>query len=61
MCGVRLSNAWSIYRGEGDNLGKLRLIPYRVGILEGLLPEKERELERFRSAMRLRRIRLLAG
>ena len=34
VSGVRLSNAWSIYRREGDNLGKLRLIPYRIGILE---------------------------
>ena len=32
--GVRLSNAWSIYRREGDNLGKLRLIPHRLVILE---------------------------
>ena len=35
--GVRLSNAWSIYRREGDNLGKLRTIPYRLNALEGAL------------------------
>jgi hypothetical protein len=32
--GVRLSNAWSIYRREGDNVGKLTIIPHRLGILE---------------------------
>ena len=60
--GVRLSNAWSIYRREGHNLGKLRLMPYKLKASgKRALVETVRELERYRSVMGLRRIRQMAG
>jgi hypothetical protein len=37
--GGRLSNTWLTYPREGDNTGKLVLIPHRGGRLEGSLPE----------------------
>ncbi len=40
--GARLSNTPSTYPGEGDNLGKLRIIPHRLGVLEGLLAQNRR-------------------
>lgn len=38
--GGRLSNTWPTYPREGDNTGKLVLIPHRGGGLEGFLPER---------------------
>lgn len=40
--GGRLSNTWLTYPREGDNTGKLVLIPHRGGCLEGFLPERVR-------------------
>jgi len=38
--GARLSNTWLTYPREGDNPGKLGLIPHRGGVLEGPLPQR---------------------
>ena len=38
--GGRLSNTWLTYPREGDNLGKLRLIPHRWRGLEWFSTEK---------------------
>ena len=38
--GGRLSNTWLTYPREGDNTGKLVLIPHRGGGLEGYRPER---------------------
>jgi len=38
--GARLSNTCLTYPREGDNPGKLGLIPHRGGVLEGPLPER---------------------
>ena len=40
--GGRLSNTWLTYPRDGDNTGKLVLIPDRGGCLEGFLPERVR-------------------
>ena len=40
--GERLSNTWLTYPRDGDNSGKLELIPDRRGGLEGFSAEKVR-------------------
>ena len=40
--GGRLSNTWLTYPRDGDNPGKLGLIPDRRGGLEGFLAERGR-------------------
>lgn len=37
-CGGRLSNTWLTYPRDGDNPGKLGIIPDREGVLEWFLP-----------------------
>ncbi len=39
---ARLSNTSSTYPGDGDNLGKLRIIPDRQGVLECPLAQNRR-------------------
>ncbi len=39
--GVRLSNAWLTCPRDGDNLGKLRIIPDRRAALEEPLTERD--------------------
>ena len=39
VLGERLSNTLSICRQEGDNHGKLWLIPHRISVLEGRYPK----------------------
>jgi hypothetical protein len=48
----KLSNTWPSYPVDGNNLGKLRLIPDNASPLEGVKPETLR-----RHRMRLRSIR----
>ena len=40
-CGERLSNTWLTYPRDGDNSGKLELIPDRRGVLERFSAKKD--------------------
>jgi len=60
--GARLRNTWLTYPWDGDNPGKLGLIPDRRGCLEWFLAEKAPEpCFRCRPRMGPRPIRLLVG
>ena len=45
--GARLSNTSSTYLGDGDNLGKLRIIPDRCGRLEGARTQRPKGAPRW--------------